>query len=193
MHYGAYDFGIDRRVPTISPAKREHLSIMGQRVGFSAQDISQINKMYSCPAHDTSLPVMCGGRELNTDPNSRCYAKETCNQCRTEVSSAISRCSSLIARGEIGQNMLCRDTYTADCGCLYRLSRTTVRKRKKVLYNGRYYDVDDGHAGNEVQQTLTFDKTTFIKLYNKDSSECRDVSRYTTSRFTTRSTRYRSA
>ena len=47
MHYGAYAFAKDRSKPTIVKIKNTGGSI-GQRKGFSATDLKQINLLYDC-------------------------------------------------------------------------------------------------------------------------------------------------
>ena len=49
MHYGAYDFAKNRRIPVILPKDSSiSLSRLGQRNRFSASDLLQVNKRY-CP------------------------------------------------------------------------------------------------------------------------------------------------
>ena len=57
MHYGAYDFAIDRSVPVIQP-KDSSISVsrLGQRSRFSPYDIMQVNIRY-CPGMDNTLAV----------------------------------------------------------------------------------------------------------------------------------------
>ena len=46
MHYGAYGFAVDRKVPTIIP-KVQGVTI-GQRSGMSAIDIERVQILYGC-------------------------------------------------------------------------------------------------------------------------------------------------
>jgi len=48
MHYGAYDFAINRRVPTIYVLRNDNRCKIGQRQGFSNTDIRKLNKLYEC-------------------------------------------------------------------------------------------------------------------------------------------------
>ncbi|CAG0887851.1 unnamed protein product [Darwinula stevensoni] len=50
LHYGAYGFAIDPDVPTIDPIFAEPGDI-GQREGFSENDLIKINRLYECPQH----------------------------------------------------------------------------------------------------------------------------------------------
>ncbi|CAG0900139.1 unnamed protein product [Darwinula stevensoni] len=50
MHYGPYGFAIDPDIPTIVPIFAE-LGDIGQREGFSDNDILKINRLYECPQH----------------------------------------------------------------------------------------------------------------------------------------------
>ena len=46
MHYGAYAFAVDRRVPTIIPKVQG--ARIGQRAGMSAIDIERVQILYGC-------------------------------------------------------------------------------------------------------------------------------------------------
>uniref|UniRef100_T1J7X4 Metalloendopeptidase n=1 Tax=Strigamia maritima TaxID=126957 RepID=T1J7X4_STRMM len=46
MHYGAYDFAINRRQETVKSKVKS--SSMGQRRGFSKLDVQKVNKLYRC-------------------------------------------------------------------------------------------------------------------------------------------------
>jgi len=46
MHYGAYDFAIDRNVPTIIP--HDPKAVIGQRATLSSRDIERVQILYGC-------------------------------------------------------------------------------------------------------------------------------------------------
>ena len=47
MHYNAYGFAVDRRIPTIRPIDSTvPLSALGQRSGFSNRDIAHVHNQY---------------------------------------------------------------------------------------------------------------------------------------------------
>jgi astacin len=64
MHYGPYDFAKDRSVKTITALVNDpNVYRMGQRNGFSRQDVAQINKMYNYCRAD--VPIVATYRTLH--------------------------------------------------------------------------------------------------------------------------------
>ena len=58
MHYGPYDFAINRNVPVIQPRDSSiSLSRLGQRDKLSPYDIMQVNIRY-CPGMDVTVSFM---------------------------------------------------------------------------------------------------------------------------------------
>ncbi|OWA52627.1 putative Embryonic protein UVS.2 [Hypsibius exemplaris] len=74
LHYGMYDFAIDRTVWTIRPKEKYKDRKIGQRDGLSATDIRKINKMYNCTKLPTTTPTPSGPSDPKFDtPHRGCY------------------------------------------------------------------------------------------------------------------------
>lgn len=59
MHYGAYAFAKDRSKPTIIKLKNTGGPI-GQRNGFSATDLAQLNLLYDCKSKLSAMTTSSG-------------------------------------------------------------------------------------------------------------------------------------
>jgi len=58
MHYGAYDFAINRNIPVIKPRDSSiSISRLGQRDKLSPYDIMQVNIRY-CPGMDVTVSFL---------------------------------------------------------------------------------------------------------------------------------------
>nr|XP_002131103.1 plasminogen [Ciona intestinalis] len=77
MHYGAYAFATDRSRPTIVAKAAIPAGItMGQRLGFSPQDLFQINAKYGCSGYTTST-----GSTTSTAPTTTTTTVPTTAAC----------------------------------------------------------------------------------------------------------------
>lgn len=54
MHYGAFDFAVDRTRPTIRARDPDYTGPIGQRQGFTDTDLRKVNKLYQCAANGTT-------------------------------------------------------------------------------------------------------------------------------------------
>ncbi|OWA52334.1 putative Acidic mammalian chitinase [Hypsibius exemplaris] len=73
LHYGMFDFAIDRSIWTIKPKEKYKDKQIGQRIGLSPTDIRKINKMYKCPPRAIT-PSSPGPSDPQFDsPHRGCY------------------------------------------------------------------------------------------------------------------------
>ncbi|CAG5124242.1 unnamed protein product [Candidula unifasciata] len=63
MHYGPYEFSIDRSIPTVTPKSGlAHSLKMGQRLALSKSDVLKIQRLYGCTEDTTHIttPLTAG-------------------------------------------------------------------------------------------------------------------------------------
>ncbi|XP_030852318.1 EGF-like repeat and discoidin I-like domain-containing protein 3 [Strongylocentrotus purpuratus] len=74
MHYGAYGFGIDAKVPTLIPKDPLSMGEIGQRLGLSYLDVKLANFMYECDSHCPGASSCHSGFR---DMNCKCRCPES--------------------------------------------------------------------------------------------------------------------
>ncbi|OWA52623.1 putative Acidic mammalian chitinase [Hypsibius exemplaris] len=74
LHYGMFDFAVDRTQWTIRPKPQYSDKEIGQRRHLSPIDINKINKMYSCTGYPGVPSVSLGGTDPDFEtPHRGCY------------------------------------------------------------------------------------------------------------------------
>lgn len=58
MHYDSHAFAIDRRLPTITANNDKVTAFLGQRQGWSEQDVIELGLLYQCPRSNPVRPLV---------------------------------------------------------------------------------------------------------------------------------------
>ncbi|OQV17413.1 hypothetical protein BV898_08516 [Hypsibius exemplaris] len=140
MHFGKYDFAIDKTVWTIRPKKTYDSNFIGQRVGLSPTDIRKINLMYNCEDIDPdskletiSTPTTVARISKASDGKERlCFSESYFGQCDGDDEACVQSCKDdKLSGGKCGAFKSSRVCYCE--GCHQGVTDSTIETSSQLL------------------------------------------------------------